>query len=58
MARHGARFDCGQSAGQAQEQVKIGVLAALSGARTSGGEDGVRGAQVALEQRGGKIAGR
>lgn len=46
------------SAGQAQEKLKIGVLATLSGALTSGGEDGVRGAQIALKQRGGKIAGR
>ena len=46
------------SSGQAQEKLKIGVLATLSGALTSGGEDGVRGAQVALKQRGGKIAGR
>lgn len=44
--------------GQAQEKLKIGMLATLSGALTSGGEDGVRGAQVALKQRGGKIAGR
>ncbi|WP_210188090.1 ABC transporter substrate-binding protein [Bosea sp. CRIB-10] len=44
--------------GQAQEKLKIGVLATLSGALTSGGEDGVRGAQIALKQRGGKIAGR
>ncbi len=46
------------STGQAQEKLKIGVLATLSGALTSGGEDGVRGAQIALKQRGGKIAGR
>jgi branched-chain amino acid transport system substrate-binding protein len=44
--------------GQAQEKLKIGMLATLSGALTSGGEDGVRGAQIALKQRGGKIAGR
>ncbi|MFC5418934.1 MAG: ABC transporter substrate-binding protein [Stutzerimonas stutzeri] len=44
--------------GQAQEKLRIGVLATLSGALTSGGEDGVRGAQIALKQRGGKIAGR
>lgn len=44
--------------GHAQEKLKIGVLATLSGALTSGGEDGVRGAQIALKQRGGKIAGR
>lgn len=44
--------------GHAQEKLKIGVLATLSGALTSGGEDGVRGAQLALKQRGGKIAGR
>lgn len=46
------------STGQAQEKLKIGMLATLSGALTSGGEDGVRGAQIALKQRGGKIAGR
>ncbi|MCV9934917.1 ABC transporter substrate-binding protein [Boseaceae bacterium BT-24-1] len=44
--------------GQAQEKLRIGVMATLSGALTSGGEDGVRGAQIALKQRGGKIAGR
>jgi len=48
----------GGGAAQAQEKLKIGVLATLSGALTSGGEDGVRGAQIALKQRGGKIAGR
>ncbi|AOO79681.1 ABC transporter substrate-binding protein [Bosea vaviloviae] len=42
----------------AQEKLKIGMMATLSGALTSGGEDGVRGVQVALKQLGNKIAGR
>lgn len=45
-------------AGQAQEKLKIGVMATLSGALTSGGEDGVRGVQLAAKQAGNKIAGR
>jgi branched-chain amino acid transport system substrate-binding protein len=44
--------------GQAQEKLKIGVMATLSGALTSGGEDGVRGVQLAAKQAGNKIAGR
>lgn len=43
---------------QAQEKLKIGVMATLSGALTSGGEDGVRGIQIAAKQAGNKIAGR
>lgn len=46
------------STGQAQEKLKIGVMATLSGALTSGGEDGVRGVQLAAKQAGNKIAGR
>ncbi|RDJ23336.1 ABC transporter substrate-binding protein [Bosea caraganae] len=46
------------SAAQAQEKLKIGVMATLSGALTSGGEDGVRGVQIAAKQAGNKIAGR
>ncbi len=42
----------------AQEKLKIGVMATLAGALTSGGEDGVRGVQVAAKQAGNKIAGR
>ena len=45
-------------AAQAQEKLKIGVTATLSGALTSGGEDGVRGVQIAAKQAGNKIAGR
>jgi ABC-type branched-subunit amino acid transport system substrate-binding protein len=44
--------------GHAQEKLKIGVMATLSGALTSGGEDGVRGVQLAAKQAGNKIAGR
>lgn len=46
------------STGKAQEKLKIGVMATLSGALTSGGEDGVRGVQLAAKQAGNKIAGR
>ena len=46
------------SAVQAQEKLKIGVMATLSGALTSGGEDGVRGVQLAAKQANNKIAGR
>lgn len=46
------------STGQAQDKLKIGVMATLSGALTSGGEDGVRGVQLAAKQADNKIAGR
>jgi branched-chain amino acid transport system substrate-binding protein len=42
----------------AQEKLKIGVTATLTGFLTSGGEDSVRGLQVALKEAGGKVAGR
>ncbi len=45
-------------AANAQDKLKIGVMATLSGALTSGGEDGVRGVQIAAKQAGNKIAGR
>jgi ABC-type branched-subunit amino acid transport system substrate-binding protein len=46
------------SVAKAQEKLKIGVMATLSGALTSGGEDGVRGVQLAAKQAGNKIAGK
>jgi branched-chain amino acid transport system substrate-binding protein len=46
-----------QSAG-AQEKLRIGMTATLSGALTTLGEDAVRGMQVAVKQAGGKVAGR
>ncbi len=36
----------------AQEKLKIGVMATLAGALTSGGEDGVRGVQIAAKLAG------
>ncbi|TCT05056.1 ABC transporter substrate-binding protein [Aquabacter spiritensis] len=45
-------------ASEAQEKLKVGVMATLSGALTSGGEDGVRGVQLAAKQAGNKMAGR
>lgn len=46
------------SIADAQEKLKIGVMATLSGALTSGGEDGVRGVQIAAKELGNKIGGR
>jgi branched-chain amino acid transport system substrate-binding protein len=45
-------------AGSAQEKLKIGVTATLTGFLTSGGEDSVRGLQVAAKLAGNKIAGK
>jgi branched-chain amino acid transport system substrate-binding protein len=42
----------------AQEKLRIGMTATLSGALTTLGEDAVRGMQVAVKQAGGKVAGR
>jgi branched-chain amino acid transport system substrate-binding protein len=38
--------------------IKIGLLATLEGPFAAGGADGVRGAELALKQRGGMVAGR
>ena len=46
------------SVANAQEKLKIGVMATLSGALTSGGEDGVRGVQIAAKELGNKLGGR
>jgi branched-chain amino acid transport system substrate-binding protein len=43
---------------QAQEKIKIGVLATLEGALTSLGEDAVRGVEVAMKQAGAKAGGK
>ena len=48
----------GTTAASAQEKIRIGVMATLEGALTTLGEDGVRGAQVALKQAGGKLLGK
>jgi branched-chain amino acid transport system substrate-binding protein len=42
----------------AQEKLRIGVTATLTGFLTSGGEDSVRGLQLAAKQAGNKIAGK
>ena len=44
-------------AAQAQEKMKVGVLATLEGTYTLLGEDGVRGLKVALEKFNGKAGG-
>jgi branched-chain amino acid transport system substrate-binding protein len=51
-------FVVSASAAGAQEKLKIGVMATLSGFLTSGGEDSVRGLQVAAKLAGNKIAGK
>ena len=45
-------------AAQAQEKLKIGVLATLEGALTTLGEDALRGLEVAMRQAGRKAGGR
>ena len=45
-------------AGNAQDPVKVGVLATLEGTYTALGEDGVRGLTVALSQAGNMGGGR
>jgi branched-chain amino acid transport system substrate-binding protein len=45
-------------AAQAQEVLKIGLLATLEGPFAAGGQDGMRGAELAVKQRGGMVAGK
>ena len=47
----------GAAFGQGQP-VKIGLLATLEGPFAAGGADGMRGAELAVKQRGGVVAGR
>jgi len=42
----------------AQQEVKIGLLATLEGPFAAGGQDGMRGAELAIKQRGGMVAGK
>ena len=46
------------SAAQAQDKIKIGVLATLEGVLTTLGEDSIRGLEVALKQAGNKAGGK
>ena len=41
-----------------QPVVKIGLLATLEGPFAAGGQDGMRGAELAVKQRGGTVAGK
>jgi ABC-type branched-subunit amino acid transport system substrate-binding protein len=43
---------------QAQEKLRIGVMATLTGVLTTLGEDGVRGLEIARRERGGRVLGR
>ena len=38
--------------------IKLGVLATLEGPFAAGGADGMRGAELAIKERGGMVAGR
>jgi branched-chain amino acid transport system substrate-binding protein len=42
----------------AQETIKIGLLATLEGPFAAGGQDGMRGAELAVRERGGMVAGK
>jgi branched-chain amino acid transport system substrate-binding protein len=42
----------------AQETVRIGLLATLEGPFAAGGQDGMRGAELAVRERGGMVAGK
>jgi branched-chain amino acid transport system substrate-binding protein len=43
---------------QAQDSIKIGLLATLEGPFAAGGQDGMRGAELAVKQRNGMVAGK
>jgi branched-chain amino acid transport system substrate-binding protein len=45
-------------AADAQQAVKIGLLATLEGPFAAGGQDGMRGAELAVKQRNGMVAGK
>jgi branched-chain amino acid transport system substrate-binding protein len=53
----GATLAGGAHAQQGQP-VKIGLLATLEGPFAAGGQDGMRGAELAVRERGGMVAGR
>ena len=42
----------------AEDTLKIGVLATLEGPFAAGGQDGIRGAELALKQKGGMAGGK
>ena len=46
------------SAASAQDTIKIGVLATLEGPFAAGGQDGIRGAELALKEKGGMAGGK
>ena len=48
----------GSALAQQGQPVKIGLLATLEGPFAAGGADGMRGAELAVMQRGGTVAGR
>jgi len=45
-------------AATAQDVIKIGLLATLEGPFAAGGQDGMRGAELAVKQRNGMVAGK
>jgi branched-chain amino acid transport system substrate-binding protein len=53
-----AVFAAFAGAAGAQQTIKIGLLATLEGPFAAGGHDGMRGAELAVKQRGGMVAGK
>src|SRR5512138_1363407 len=45
-------------AAQAQEVLKVGLVATLEGPFAAGGQDGMRGAELALKEKNGMAGGR
>ena len=57
-ARRSSAAFAGGAYAQQGKPVKIGLLATLEGPFAAGGADGMRGAELAVKQRGGMVAGR
>jgi branched-chain amino acid transport system substrate-binding protein len=53
-----AMFAAVAGTANAQQVVKIGLLATLEGPFAAGGQDGMRGAELAVKQRNGMVAGK
>jgi branched-chain amino acid transport system substrate-binding protein len=55
----GTAMLCALSGGAvAQDTIRIGLLATLEGPFAAGGQDGMRGAELAVAERGGMVAGK
>jgi branched-chain amino acid transport system substrate-binding protein len=54
----GVAFAAAAASGALAQDIKIGVLATLEGPFAAGGQDGMRGAEMALRERNGMVAGK